>query len=92
MSSDQINGLFEFIGALSVLLNIRALLRDKMVRGVSPFPVVFFTLWGAFNVYFYPAHGLTWSFYGGLCIAAANIAQIIFMGWFMWQERWRANT
>jgi uncharacterized membrane protein YfcA len=69
---DLINGLFEFIGGLSVLNNCRILFRDKQVKGVSIFSTVFFTSWGFFNLWYYPSLDQWMSFAGGLIICVAN--------------------
>lgn len=72
MTPDMINGLFEMIGGLLVLNHCRAVLRDRRVAGVSIFSVAVFTLWGFWNLYYYPFLGQWWSFAGGLVIVMAN--------------------
>ena len=57
MIADYINGSFEVLAGLFVLLNVRRILRDKTVRGVSILPTAFFTLWGFWNMYYYPYLG-----------------------------------
>lgn len=74
--ADLVNGSFEGIGALVLLLNIRRLLRDKMVRGVHWAPVAFWTLWGYWNVFYYPSLGQSFSFVAGLAVAAVNTVQL----------------
>lgn len=69
---DFINGSFELAGALMLLFNIRQLMRDKCVRGCDWKPVVFFTLWGIWNLYYYPSLGQWCSFAGGCAIATVN--------------------
>lgn len=72
MTPDTINALFELGGALLTALNIRALLRDKTTKGVV-WPVnAFFTAWGAWNLYYYPALGQWISFAAGVLLVAAN--------------------
>jgi len=73
MTPDFINGLFEGIGSLMIWHNVQILLRDKHVRGVSPWPVVFFTGWGFWNLYYYPSLGQWVSFGGGVMIMVANL-------------------
>lgn len=70
--TDIINAFIEVIGSLFTLMNVVALYRDKMVRGVSLLPVVFFTVWGGWNVFFYHHNGLYWSAIGGLAMFAVN--------------------
>lgn len=76
MSTDLINGLWELGGALLLCLNIRTLHRDKEVRGFSPWVLGFFTTWGVWNCYFYPANGLPLSFAGGALLALANLVYV----------------
>jgi hypothetical protein len=72
-SADAINGLFEAVGGLLVLNHCRAVVRDKEVKGVSILSTAVFTLWGFWNIYYYPALGQWWSFAGGLVIVLANM-------------------
>ena len=76
MTPDQVNGLFEFFGGCFALLSIRKVIKDKQVHGVSWFHISFFSAWGMWNIYFYPAYGLWWSFWGGLWIVAANTTYV----------------
>jgi len=76
-----LNALFEVTGGLLILLSIRKLYRDKRVAGVHWAPVTFFTTWGVWNLFFYPAIGQWLSFWGGLSVASVNfvwLAQIIY--------------
>jgi len=70
--TDFFNGCFEFIGALMTLLSVKALLRDKEIKGIHWAPIVFFTSWSTFNLWFYPANNLWWSFAGGVAIWLVN--------------------
>jgi hypothetical protein len=72
MTPDMINGLFECVGGLLVLLHCRAVLRDRAVAGVSPIATALFTLWGIWNLFYYPHLGQWFSFAAGLVIVAAN--------------------
>jgi hypothetical protein len=71
--NDAINGILELVGALFLLNNCRLLYQHKRVQGVSVAAPAFFTGWGLWNLYFYPAQGLWVSFAGGLCLAWTNI-------------------
>lgn len=72
--ADLSNGGFEALSGVVSLLNVRRLLRDRNLQGVSVWPAAFFTAWGVFNLGFYPYLGLWWSFTGGLAITGVNIA------------------
>lgn len=54
MIADLVNGGFELLGGLILLINIFRLRRDKRVAGISIIPICFFTLWGFWNLYYYP--------------------------------------
>ena len=82
MTPDMINALFEFGAAIVLLLNSRAIIRDKGYAGVSVFPVAFFAAWGTWNLYFYPFLGQTWSFVAGVLVLLANLTWIGLMLWF----------
>lgn len=72
MLPDIINALFELFGGFFILNHCRVLWRDKEVKGVSIISTIFFTLWGLWNLYFYPSLGQWWSFVGGIMIVIAN--------------------
>lgn len=73
MLIDYINGFFEFASAFFVLNNCRMVMKHKDVAGVSIITICFFTLWGFWNVFYYPQLEQTYSFYGGIAISMANI-------------------
>lgn len=69
---DLINGTFEFGGAVVNLLNVRQIVKDKVVRGINPYTYVWFTSWGVFDLYYYPHLNQMLSFYGGAAIVTVN--------------------
>lgn len=72
MWPDVINGLFEFLGAILILLNVKALIDDKEIKGVHWGPTVFFTSWGFWNLIYYPALDQWLSFAGGVALVLVN--------------------
>jgi len=72
MTPDMINGSFELFSAMLILLNVRLLLRDKKVQGVSLIPTAFFTLWACWNLFFYSNLEQWYSFYGGIFLLTVN--------------------
>lgn len=76
---DLINSLFEGFAGLMVLNHCRVLHAEKMVRGVSVVSSFFFTVWGVWNVYYYPALNQPLSFYGGLFVVVANAVYVWMM-------------
>lgn len=85
--ADAINGTYELLGGVMILANVRALLRDKIIRGVSVWPTVFFTSWGFWNLYFYPSLGQWLSFTGGLGIVSANALWLGLTAYYMYHAR-----
>jgi hypothetical protein len=51
--SDVINASFEMSGGFFLILNVLKLRVDKIVRGISWITVLFFTVWGFWNIYYY---------------------------------------
>lgn len=76
MIPDLINGLFETLAGLFVLNHCRVLLRDRAVAGVSIASTAFFTLWGIWNLWFYPQLGQFWSMVGGVFVVLANTVYV----------------
>jgi len=72
MINDGINSIFELGGAFILLLNVRRLYIDKCVKGCDWRAVLFFTLFGLWNVYYYPSLNQWYSFVGGVCLVIVN--------------------
>lgn len=77
VTPDLFNGLFEITGGLFILLSIRKLWSDKLVRGVSWVHVSFFVAWGYWNLYYYPSLDQWWSFWGGVGVVTATTAWLV---------------
>jgi hypothetical protein len=69
---DTINGAFEFAGALAGIWNIIVLCRHKKVRGFAPLAYIYFTVWGAWNCFYYPHLGQWFSLAGTIAITISN--------------------
>jgi len=80
--SDLINGIFELLAILFICNNIRTLYKDKLVKGVSVISIIFFTAWGYWNMFFYPANGLTFSFWAGCGVAITNTTWVLQMAYY----------
>lgn len=91
MNPDLINGCFEIAGALFNLLNVRRLIRDKQLHGVRWEPTAFFTAWGVWNLFYYPALDQWYSFAGGVAIVAVNAVWVGLVAWYWACERDRLN-
>lgn len=81
MSPDFVNGLFELAGAMFTWANVIRVHKDKQVHGVSWIAVMFFTVWGYWNVYYYPVIGQPWSAACAIGLAVINtvwLTQLIY--------------
>lgn len=86
MLPDHINGLFEFAGGVILLKNAKAIIRDKRLAGVSWLPVLFFSAWGLWNLYYYPSLGQWWSFAGGIFVCTTNWVWLALVGYYAFKE------
>ena len=84
---DLVNSLFEWGGALFMILNIRRLHHDKVVRGVDWRVTAFFTVWGFWNLYYYPALDQWLSFAATLGIVTGNTIYMGLMIYYIRKEK-----
>lgn len=87
MTPDLINAAFEALGTVFVGLNVLRLYRDKMVRGVDWRVMGFFTVWGLWNIFYYPHLGQWLSFAAGIGIAAANVVYLALLLYYIKKEK-----
>ncbi len=88
MWPDVVNGAFEMCGALFIILNIRCVFIDKQVRGISWLYVVFISLWGFWNLFYYPHLGQWWSFAGGIAIVTTNTLWFTLLLYYKFVKPW----
>jgi hypothetical protein len=74
---DLINSLFEFSAGIFILLHCYITIRDKATRGISIVAVIFFVVWGGWNLYYYPCLNQLLSFAGSIFALAANAIWIV---------------
>jgi hypothetical protein len=83
MIPDIVNGSFELGGALTTCLSVRRLWRDRRISGVHWAPTIYFTSWGAWNIWYYPTLGQWFSMLGGIAMAAVNLTWLLSLLWFI---------
>lgn len=88
MWPDIVNGTLEACGALFIMLNVRRLLIDRQVKGVSWVAVTFFTVWGGWNLFYYPHLGQWLSFAGGIGVVVANAVWLALLLRYKFIELW----
>lgn len=76
MTMDTINGLFEIGGALITLLSLQRLRRDRAMMGFHWGPTIFFTVWGLWNILYYPHLDQPVSTVGAVLLVAVNLAYL----------------
>ena len=81
-NADAMNGVFEFLGGVFVMLSILRVLRDRSVRGVSGWAVALFTFWGVWNLFYYPHLHQWFSFFAGVFVVSANSIWLFLIIWY----------
>lgn len=76
MTPDAINAGLELGGAYFTWMNARQLYKDKEIKGVYWPTWVFFSVWGLWNLYYYPSLDQWLSFYAGIVLIAGNLAWV----------------
>lgn len=69
ITGDVVNACFEGGGAILAWINVRRILRDRKVMGVSPWVTAFWSAWGIWNIPYYFSLGQDLS-----ALAAGNLA------------------
>ncbi len=73
---DVVNGIFELGGSIVIWMNVKAILRDREIKGVDWRVTVWFTLWGFFNLILYPLLGMVWSTIAGAILCLGNLTWV----------------
>lgn len=85
MSPDLINALFELGGATAVGLSVLRALKEREIVGVSGAHVVFFMMWGMWNLFYYPNLDQYLSFAAGVLLTIVNTAYAAL--WLIYRRR-----
>lgn len=72
MKPDEVNSIFEMGSAMLLTLNVTRLLKDRKVTGASIIPTAWFSIWGAWNLYYYDEHQQPRSRAAGLLVFIVN--------------------
>lgn len=83
---DAVNGTFELGGAAVNLLNIKAIVRDREVKGINSWVYVWFSTWGLYNLYYYPHLNQWMSFAGGAAIVTVNCSWLALAAYY-WNKK-----
>lgn len=77
MKPDEVNSVFEMGSAMLLTLNVTRLLKDKKVTGASIVPTAWFSIWGAWNLYYYGAIQQPLSRSAGFLVFLVNTVWVI---------------
>ena len=89
---DLVTALFEVGASAAQLLNVRALLRHRTVRGISLTSAAFFNVWGLWNLYYYLYLGQWMAWCGGLMLTSINLYWLGLALWFSCKDRQATAT
>lgn len=79
-NADRINASFEWLGIWVAIYNCYVLIQDAgKVSGVAIESIVFFTLWGIWNLFYYPHLEQRASFYAALGLVLSNGTWLILL-------------
>ncbi|MDQ8022214.1 MAG: hypothetical protein REI94_10260 [Moraxellaceae bacterium] len=74
---DLANAALECLGGLFILNHCRVLWMQQSVRGVSAISIAFFSAWGVWNLFYYPALDQFFSFAASLLVVLANAIYLV---------------
>jgi len=77
ITPDIINGSFEIVGGCFTWVNAWHLYQAKRTQGVYWPTWLFFTVWGAWNLIYYPMLGQWFSFIAGIWLVSGNAAWVV---------------
>ena len=77
MTIDIINGTLEFGGAIVIGISVWQLYQKKYAAGVSPYQFGFFSVWGIWNIFYYPQLDQWWSMAGGIAVVSMNTLWLV---------------
>ena len=77
MTPDLINASFEIAAAIFLTINVRRLLIDKSVAGVSIVPTAVFSFWGIWNLFYYSELDQPFSVAAAGAVAVVNSLWVI---------------
>lgn len=69
---DIVNSFFELAMFFASIINIHRLYEHKTIRGIHWLTVVIASLWGVWNLFYYPSLNQWWSFSAGILLVISN--------------------
>lgn len=75
--ADTVNGFYEMVGGIFMLVNCVKVYKDKQVKGISLASAAFFCSWGYWNIYYYPSLHQWVSTLGAILMTLFNTIWIV---------------
>lgn len=72
ITPDLITAAFELLASAFILNHARVLWKTRQAYGVSLVSTAFFSVWGLWNLWYYPHLDQTLAFYAGIMVMVAN--------------------
>jgi hypothetical protein len=82
---DLVNGSLEVACSVMLWFDVRALVRDRSVQGVSLLARFFFWGWSIWNLWWYPHLGQTLSFAGAVAVMLPQTIWVFLL--IKWRQR-----
>lgn len=79
---DLINGVFEFGISIPLAKSVLMLRKDREVKGFYWPVIVWTSMWGLWNLFYYPHLGQWASFWGGLIVVSVNLTWLAHVAWY----------
>jgi hypothetical protein len=82
MTPDTVNAIFEGSGALLQWGSTYRIYKDRGYAGIYLPAAALFTLWGYWNLFYYPYLGQMFSFWATIIMVSGNTAWLVLMMFF----------
>lgn len=79
---DFVNALFEIAAVGATIINIRQILKDKCIHGVTVIAQIFYFAWSLWNVYFYYSYSTMFSYWVSVIFCLMNIIWLVLVFYF----------
>lgn len=86
---DIINGIFEFGIGVFQYRNVQLIRKQREIKGVHWSITAWTSIWGLYNLYYYPSLSQWFSFSGGILIATMNITWLAHALYYEGDINWR---
>jgi hypothetical protein len=78
-SVDIANGIFETFGAICSWLNVYSYYKQRKVAGIFWPSTIFYSVWGLWNLFYYPSLDQWFSFAGGIILTSGNLVWVLWV-------------